>query len=214
MSILVKICGLKDEDSIFAAVEEGADFLGFVFYPKSPRFITPSEVAELTDGLPDDVYKVGLFVNPTIEELDSVLSEVRLDFIQLHGNETPEFLDSLRQEFALPIIKAVGISCAADIDAALQYKDSADWLLFDAKPPKEADRPGGNALSFDWNILAGREFPLPIMLAGGLDAGNVALAIGIVDPQAVDVSSGVEDSPGVKNPDKIRLFIENAKLAK
>lgn len=214
MTTLVKICGLKDEDSLFAAVEEGADFLGFVFYAKSPRFITPQEVAELTDGLPEDIYKVGLFVDPSLEELDSALSQVRLDFIQLHGRETPDYLDSIRQEFAIPLIKAVGISCSADIDAALQYKDSADWLLFDAKPPKGADRPGGNALSFDWNILRGRKYPLPIMLAGGLSAENVGKAIEIARPDAVDVSSGVEDAPGVKNPDKIRRFIENAKLAK
>lgn len=208
MSPLVKICGITDEDGLAAAVANGADFIGMVFFPPSPRFITPEQAAELVDLLPDEVRKVGLFVDPDDATLHQVLSDVRFDLIQLHGTESPERVEDIRQEWAVPVMKMIPVSAADDLIAAEAYFDVADWLLFDARPPAGSTRPGGNAVAFDWSILQGRSWPLPWMLAGGLTPENVADAIRASGAQAVDVSSGVEDRPGVKSADRIRAFID------
>lgn len=208
MSPLVKICGITDEDGLAAAVANGADFIGMVFFPPSPRFITPEQAAELVDLLPDEVRKVGLFVDPDDATLHQVLSGVRFDLIQLHGTESPERVEGIRQEWAVPVMKMIPVSAADDLIAAEAYFDVADWLLFDARPPAGSTRPGGNAVAFDWSILQGRSWPLPWMLAGGLTPENVADAIRASGAQAVDVSSGVEDRPGVKSADRIRAFID------
>lgn len=213
MSVRVKICGINDEDGLEAAVLAGADMLGFVFYPPSPRFITPERAAELIDLLdPEtDVETVALVVDADDDTLGNVLSHVRFDHIQCHGKETPERVDAIRQEWALPVIKAISIATADDLAQIDPYLGVADRLLFDAKPPKGASLPGGNAAAFDWTILSGRSWGTPWLLAGGLDPANVAEAIRISGAQAVDVSSGVESGPGKKDPDKIRAFIEAAK---
>lgn len=212
---LVKICGLTDGDAVDAAIEAGADMLGFVFFPKSPRHVSPEEVAELLDPVPpevrEDVDIVGLFVDPTDEEIDAVFRHVRLDVIQLHGQETPERVEALRLEFAAEIIKAVGVSEAADLTAAEPYVGIADYLLFDAKPPQDADRPGGNAHSFPWDIMQGWTAKGPWLLAGGLTPENVAEAIKTAGAPGVDVSSGVEAAPGEKDPAKIEAFLKAAK---
>lgn len=209
-AVEVKICGLTDEDNIDAAIEAGADYIGLVFFPKSPRNVSPDLAAELVQ-LCDEVKKIGLFVDPDDALLDQVLTQLRLDLVQLHGSETPERVEYIRQEYGVPVMKVIPISTAADLAQADLYADVADWLLFDAKAPKDATLPGGNALSFDWTILKGFKSPLPWMLAGGLTLDNVAEAIKITGAKAVDVSSGVESAPGVKDADKIRAFVKAAK---
>lgn len=209
--VQVKICGLTDEDMVDAAIDAGADFLGVVFFAKSPRNLTIERAAEVLEFVPEDVKRVGLFVNPDDAFLEDVMNNLRLDMFQMHGSESPERIEAIRLEFGMPVIKALGISSAADLDAAQAYADVADWLLFDAKAPAGADRPGGNAAAFDWSLLADRKWPCPWMLAGGLDATNVAEAIRLSGARAVDVSSGVESAPGVKDAEKIAAFIAAAK---
>jgi phosphoribosylanthranilate isomerase len=209
--VLVKICGLTEDEGLDAALDAGADFLGLVFFPPSPRFITPSDAGELFQYLPEEAKVVGLFVDPSFAEIEQVLSSVRLDMIQLHGSESVERIEEIRFEFGHPVMKALSIATAADLDAAREFAEVADWLLFDAKPPKDADRPGGNAVSFDWTLLQGRSWACPWMLAGGLTPETVAEAIRISGATAVDVSSGVESAPGIKNAEKIARFIQAAK---
>ncbi|MCR6630017.1 MAG: phosphoribosylanthranilate isomerase [Magnetospirillum sp.] len=212
MSVAVKICGLNDEDAIDAALEAGADYLGFVFFAKSPRAVTAEQAAELTQFI-EGAHKVGLFVDPDDSLLDEVLAHVRLDLLQFHGAETPERLAAIRAEYGVPVMKVIPVSTAADLSAAETFADVVDWLLFDAKPPKDAALPGGNAVSFDWTILKGFTSKVPWMLAGGLTPANVAEAVKVSGAKAVDVSSGVESSPGSKDPDKIRAFVAAAKGA-
>lgn len=208
---LVKICGLTDPDAVAAAVEGGATHLGFVFFPPSPRHVEPWEAAELCDGLPDDITVVGLFVDPTDDEVDAVMQQVRLGMIQAHGSETPERVDALRLEFGMPVMKALGVSGPDDLDAARTYLGVADMLLFDAKPPKDADRPGGNATAFDWAIMKGwTDRETPWLLAGGLTPANVAEALRVSGAWGVDVSSGVEAAPGEKDPALITAFLDAA----
>lgn len=202
----VKICGLTDEESIDAAIEAGADYLGFVFFAKSPRAVTAEQAAELTQFI-EGVQKVGLFVDPDDGLVNDVLTHVRLDLLQFHGNETPQRLAELRAEYGVPVMKVIPVAEAADLKAAEPFYDVVDHILFDAKPPKGSDLPGGNAVSFDWSILKGFTCPVPWMLAGGLTPANVKDAIKATRAPAVDVSSGVESAPGVKDADKIRAFI-------
>jgi len=211
VSVSVKICGITDLDAIDAAVEGGADMVGFVFYPPSPRAVKPDFAADLADILPPETQVVGLFVDADDATFDRVIGDLRLDLIQCHGKESPERIDAIRLEYGLPVMKAISIETALDFELVKEYLDVADRLLFDTKPPKGATLPGGNAVSFDWSLLSGRKFSLPWMLAGGLDAGNVAEAIRISGAKAVDVSSGVEIAPGQKDPAKIKAFIKAAK---
>lgn len=213
MAVTVKICGINTPAAAETAGAAGADMIGLVFYPPSPRAVTPAQAATVAARVADGVGKVGLFVDPDDASIDAVLSAVPLDLLQLHGAETPERLAEIRRRFAVPVMKAVKIAGRADVARADAYSAAADRLLFDAKPPKDmaGALPGGNALAFDWQLLAGRDWPLPWMLSGGLDARNVAEAVRISGARAVDVSSGVEDRPGVKNPDKIRAFVAAAK---
>ncbi len=213
MSVLAKICGITDTDGLDAAVEHGADFVGFVFYKASPRFILPAAAAELADALPDEVTKVGLFVDPTNDELEAALRDFRLDLIQLHGTESVERVDDIRLEFGLPVIKALGIATSADVTAALAYEDHADWLMFDAKPTPEDTRPGGLGRSFAWHLLQDWRGETPWILAGGLTPENVAQAVEASGAGAVDVSSGVESAPGIKDPARIAAFLKAAKNA-
>lgn len=210
MRVSVKICGLKDARSVAAAVESGAAFTGFVFFRRSPRWVSAEAAGALINEVPRSVTTVGLFVNPTDVELETVLRHARLGMIQLHGTETPERVDKVRLLSGLPVIKAVGVSTARDVVGAQIYENHADWLLFDAKPPKDATRPGGNALAFDWPLLKAYTGKTPWMLAGGLTRANVAAAMKSAGARAVDVSSGVESAPGVKSPAKIRAFLKTA----
>lgn len=212
-SVQAKICGINGEAGMAAAIAGGADFVGLVFFAKSPRAVSPERAAELLDGVPARVTRVGLLVDPEDALLDDVLMHVRLDLLQLHGSETPERVEAVRLAFGTPVMKALGVSGAADLDAAREYAEVADRLLFDAKPPAGADRPGGHARAFDWTLLKGRKWPCPWMLAGGLTPENVAEAIAESGAPAVDVSSGVESAPGVKDPDRILRFIKAAKGA-
>jgi phosphoribosylanthranilate isomerase len=209
----VKICGVNAPEALSAAVAGGADYVGFVFYPRSPRYVTPEAAHALAAQAPARVTKVGLAVDLDDAALAAILEAVPLDMWQLHGGESPARVARIKARFGLPVMKAVKISESADLAAAEPYFRVADRLLFDAKPPKEMTGalPGGNALTFDWHLLAGRTWPLPWMLSGGLDPGNVAEAARISGARAVDVSSGIEDRPGLKNPDKIRAFLAAAK---
>ncbi len=211
MSVDVKICGLSDAESVDAAIDGGADYLGFVFFEKSPRNVAPTLVAELVEDVPEEVRKVGLFVDPDDALLGQVLTHVRLDCLQLHGSETPERVDAIRLSCGLPVMKVVGVSDAADVAAASRYTDHADMLLFDAKPPPDADRPGGNATTFNWSLMTAYRGALPWLLAGGLTPENVAQAIIEANAPGVDVSSGVESAPGQKDPALITAFLKAAK---
>mgnify|MGYP001403909963 CR=1 FL=1 len=195
------------------AVEAGAHYLGFVFFAGSPRAVTPDQAAALADVVPPGIARVGLFVNPDDATLDQVLSTAPLDMIQLHGTEQPGRVSAIRARTGLPVMKAVAISGPDDVTQGHAYADVADRLMFDAKPPKDATRPGGNALSFDWQLIAGESWSKPWILAGGLTPENVADAIAASGATAVDVSSGVEDASGAKNPENIRGFIAAAKGA-
>ncbi len=213
MSVEVKICGVNAPEAVAAAVEGGADYLGFAFYLRSPRYVTPAAAHELAAQAPVRVVKVGLAVDLDDAALAAILEAVPLDLWQLHGGESPARVAQIKERFGLPVMKVVRIAGPADVTAAEAYLRVADRLLFDAKPPKEMTDalPGGNALAFDWQLLAGRSWPVPWMLAGGLDPENVAEAIRVSGARTVDVSSGVEDRPGLKNPDKIRAFLAAAR---
>jgi len=204
---LVKICGLTDEDGVIAAVEHGADFLGFVFFRKSPRYIEPANVPGLIEELPEDVKTVALFVDPTDDELDAVFRHFRPDFVQLHGSESPERVEKIRFEYAVEAIKVIPIHDADDLVKADPYIDIADWLMFETRPPEGADRPGGHGIAFDWALMKGWKRRIRWFLAGGLTPETVAEALHVSGAPAVDVSSGVESSPGVKDPEKIAAFL-------
>jgi phosphoribosylanthranilate isomerase len=206
MTIEVKICGINDPRAMKAAVEHGARYVGLVFYPASPRAVTPAMAADLANLVPPLVTKVGLFVNPKDTDLRDVLKDVPLDMIQLHGDEPAKRVASIKGMTGLQVMKALSIATPADLDKVPEYEAVADQILFDAKAPEGA-LPGGNAKVFDWKILAGRSFKKPWMLAGGLNAHNLEEAIRVASPPAIDVSSGVEDHPGHKNIAKIRELL-------
>lgn len=206
----VKICGLSTAEDIRVAAEAGARYVGFVFFPKSPRNVTIQQARDLAVDVPLGVAKVALTVNADNDLLDAITSAVPLDMIQLHGNESPERVTEVKARYGLPVMKVVGLSSADDLTRIADYETVADQILVDAKAPKDADLPGGNGLSFDWRLLEGREWAVPWMLAGGLHAGNVAEAIARTGARQVDLSSGVESAPGVKDPAKIREFMQAA----
>lgn len=210
--IQVKICGLSSPQAVQAATDAGADYVGFVFYARSPRAVTAAQAVPLARAVPAGVHKVGLFVDADDAFIAAVLAGVSLDYLQLHGAETPQRVAEIRARFGLPLIKAAAISDRADIIRARSYEAVCDMLLFDAKPPPAADAlPGGNGLIFDWTLIAGHSWQRPWMLSGGLDAANLAEAVRISGAKLVDVSSGVESAPGVKDLAKIRAFVETAK---
>jgi phosphoribosylanthranilate isomerase len=212
MTLQAKICGINSRPALDAAIAGGAAFVGFVFYPRSPRALTPTAAAALAAAVPPRIRKVALVVDEPDARLAEILAAVPVDMLQLHGKETPARAGEIKKRFGRPVMKAISIAGTADLAGAEDYLDVVDWLLFDAKPPPQMTNalPGGNALSFDWQLLAGGAWPLPWMLSGGLNAGNLAEAVRISGAGAVDVSSGVEDRPGVKNPAKIAAFLELA----
>lgn len=209
MAITAKICGVKTPDAVAAVVEGGASHMGFNFYPPSPRYISPALAATLAAETPGEVCTVGVFVDADDHTLGAALDAVGLDLLQLHGDESIERVAAVRGRFGLPVIKAIRVSGADDIAAAGAFAEVADWLLFDARTPVEMKDalPGGNALSFDWRLIAGRSWPVPWMLSGGLEIANLAEAVSISSARLVDVSSGVEDRRGHKSPAMIRAFL-------
>ncbi|MDD2868240.1 phosphoribosylanthranilate isomerase [Neomegalonema sp.] len=206
----VKICGIRSRADLAVAAEAGARYAGFVFFPPSPRALTPQTAAALAREAPEGLCKVGLFVNPADEDLDAVLELAALDMIQIHKVEDPARLAALRRRAGLPLIAAAPLGAEEDFLLALRLSRAADMILFDARPAPDAALPGGNGLAFDWSLLAGRRWPGPWMLAGGLTPENVAEAVARTGAARVDVSSGVESAPGVKDAAKIRAFARAA----
>ena len=206
--IAVKICGLRSRADISTAAEAGARYVGFVFFPKSPRALTPDEARPLAETVPPGVAKVALVVDMVDAALDATVGTLPIDIIQLHGSETPDRVVEIRRRYGLPVMKAVGLAGPADLDRIAEYEKVADQLLVDAKPPEGGVLPGGNGIAFDWRLIAGRTWKKPWMLAGGLTPDTVAEAARLTGAQQVDVSSGVERAPGVKDPDLIRAFLK------
>jgi phosphoribosylanthranilate isomerase len=213
MPLLVKICGLKTPAALDAALEVGADMVGFVFFPPSPRNLDFETASALGEQVQGRAKKVALSVDATDAELDRVVEALKPDMLQLHGKETPERVAAVRSRFHLPVMKALPIEQRSDLAPIRLYEKVADWLLFDGRAPREATRPGGLGKTFDWSLLENLDVKLPFMLSGGLDAGNVAEALRITRAGAVDVSSGVERAPGEKDVEKIRAFIRAARAA-
>lgn len=203
-----KICGLSTEATLDAAITHGASHIGFVFFPKSPRDIAPARAAALVARVPARIGKVGVFVDPDDALLDHAVA-AGLDTIQLHGHESPERTATIRARFGRKVWKAVPIRTRADLAEASAWREAADLILYDAKPPRGADLPGGMGLRFDWRLLQGFAHPLPWALSGGLDADSVADAVHITGATLLDISSGVESAPGVKDVDKIAAFLQS-----
>ena len=199
MTIAIKFCGLRQPADIDAAAASGARYVGFVFFPKSPRCVTETEARALALRVPPGIAKVGLVVDMDGAGMEALLAKVPLDMLQLHGAETPARVADVKARFGLPVMKAVGIATAEDLGALDAFGAVADQLLVDARPPPGADRPGGNAVAFDWRLIAGRRWPVPWLLAGGLTPENVAEAVALTGARQVDVSSGIESAPGVKD---------------
>ena len=208
--VAVKICGLTSPQDVVAAAEAGARYVGFVFFPKSPRNVSVQQAKALAAEVPFGVAKVALTVNADDALLDEITQNVAIDILQLHGSESVERVAQIKARTGLPVMKAIGISDADDLQKIVDYGRVADMLLVDAKPPKNADLPGGNGLAFDWRLLAGRKWAVPWMLAGGLTPDNVQQAIQLTGARQVDVSSGVESAPGVKDPAKVAAFVSAA----
>ena len=209
--VSVKICGLATVDDVRACADAGANYIGLVFFEKSPRNITIPAARELALAAPLGLAKVALVVNSSDAELDAITGTVPLDMLQLHGRETPERVAEVKARYDLPVMKAVGIADGDDLPKLESYFGVADQILVDAKPPKGGELPGGNGLSFDWRLISGRRWPCPWMLAGGLTAENVAEAVKMTGAKQVDVSSGVEDAPGLKNAELIQKFVQSSR---
>lgn len=210
MSVRVKICGLTRAEDVAAVAAAGAAYAGFVFFPKSPRHLDPAAARALMLAVPEGIAKVALTVNATDAELDALIADLPIDILQLHGRESPDRVAAVRARSGLPVMKAVGIATEADLPALEDQGRAADMLLVDAKPAPGAALPGGNGLAFDWRLIAGRRWPVPWMLAGGLTPDNVAEAVRLTGARQVDVSSGVEAAPGVKDAARIADFVRAA----
>lgn len=211
--VRVKICGLTARADVAAAVKAGAAYVGFVFFPASPRNLSIDAARDLALSVPPGVAKVALTVDAADDLLDAILAGVPLDLLQLHGHEPPDRVAGLRARHGLPVMKAVGLADEADLAQIETYARVSDQILVDARPPRGAALPGGNGLAFDWRLVAGRRWPVPWMLAGGLTPENVAEAIRLTGARQVDVSSGVESAPGVKDPHRIDAFCAAARRA-
>jgi phosphoribosylanthranilate isomerase len=212
LGIRVKICGLTRPEDVSAVADAGAAYAGFVFFPKSPRNVTIEQARHLAVEVPVGVAKVALVVNADDALLDAITAAVPLDILQLHGSESPKRVSEVRSRYGLPVMKAVGVADQEDVAALDLYAEVADQILVDAKPPKNADLPGGNGVSFDWRLISARRWSKPWMLAGGLTPDNVAEAIALTGAKQVDVSSGVETAPGVKDAGVIQEFIQATRV--
>ena len=213
MPLLVKICGLKSPEALDVALEAGADQVGFVFFAPSPRNLGYGAARALGEQVRGRAAKVALTVDATDDMLSEIIEAVRPDMLQLHGSETPDRVVTVRSRFGLPVMKALPIEDRASLSPIRLYANVADKIIFDARAPREATRPGGLGKPFDWRLLEGADPGIPFMLSGGLDVGNVADALSITRAPGVDVSSGVERAPGEKDADKIRAFVRVARAA-
>ncbi|MEO4044375.1 phosphoribosylanthranilate isomerase [Hoeflea sp. CAU 1731] len=208
MTTTVKICGMKTKETIEAALASGASLIGFIFFEKSPRNVTPEEAGRLRRGIGDRASVVAVTVNADDAVLDRIVDEVKPDYLQFHGGETPERVRQVRARYGLPVIKAFSIRDAADIEAIQAWRGVADRFLLDAKAPAGSELPGGNGVSFDWSLLRTLDGDVDYMLSGGLNAGNVRAALETTGATAIDISSGVESAPGVKDSALISRFFE------
>jgi phosphoribosylanthranilate isomerase len=208
--VRVKICGVRTVAEVAAIATAGAAYVGFNFFPKSPRLITIGAAREAALAAPPGLAKVALVVDADDATLDAIVAAVPLDMLQLHGRETPDRVAEVRARYGLPVMKAAGLAGPDDLPALAAFEAVADQILVDAKPPKGAVLPGGNGVAFDWRLIAGRRWPKPWMLAGGLTPQNVAEAVRLTGARQVDVASGVEVSPGVKDSALIRAFVAAA----
>jgi len=206
MTLDIKICGLKSDEAVAAALESGASHIGFIFFEKSPRHISIEEAARLREAARGKALAVAVTVDADDATLDAIVSGMKPDILQLHGHETADRIRELKSRHGLPVIKALSIREASDLDLIKTYLGVADRFLLDAKPPAGADLPGGNGVAFDWTILTSLDANVDYMLSGGINAGNIASALRLARPSGVDVSSGVENAPGEKDPEKIRAF--------
>lgn len=213
MSAQAKICGIRTAEDARVCALNGATYVGLVFFERSPRNVTIAEARELSKQIPEQLKKVALVVNPEDQLISEIVATAQVDILQLHGGETPERVSEIRSRFGLPVMKAVGIAEKSDLLKVDLYSDVADILLIDANPPKGGPLPGGNGVAFDWELIADANWEFPWMLAGGLTPENVAEAIRLTGAPAVDVSSGVEGSPGIKDPAKIEEFLQAIKAA-
>jgi phosphoribosylanthranilate isomerase len=211
MSLIVKICGLSTRETLDVALDSAADMVGFVFFPPSPRHLNLEVARDLGQAVKSRAAKVALTVDADDATLVSIIEALQPDLLQLHGSETAARLREIRQKFALPVMKALPVETSADLAILPGYADVADRILFDARAPHEATRPGGLGAVFDWHILENLDLAVPFMVSGGLHAGNVAEAVRVTRAGGVDVSSGVEDTPGHKDPEMIRAFIRAAR---
>ena len=212
--VRVKICGLKTPGDVAAVAKAGAAYAGFNFFPKSPRYVTPETARALALAAPEGMCKVALVVDAEDAVLDAIVAEVPLDMLQLHGHESPARVAEVKARYGLPVMKVIGVADEADLAPLLDYQLVADQILIDAKAPKGAVLPGGNGLTFDWRLLVGRKWLKPWMLAGGLTPDNVGRAIQLTGARQVDVASGVESAPGVKDASRIAAFVEAAQGVK
>jgi phosphoribosylanthranilate isomerase len=211
MSLIVKICGLSTRETLDAALQAGADMVGFVFFPPSPRHLDLATARDLGRQAKGRAAKVALTVDADDATLANIVEALQPDILQLHGKETVARLRDIKQAFGLPVMKAIAVATSVDLAPLLGFAAVADRILFDARAPKDATRPGGLGAVFDWHVLEKLDLKLPFMVSGGLDAGNVAEAVRVTRAGGVDVSSGVERAPGVKDPDMIRSFIRAAR---
>jgi phosphoribosylanthranilate isomerase len=214
MSLDIKICGLKTPETLDAALAGGATHVGFIFFAKSPRWIEPAAAGALRGVAKGRALAVAVSVDADDAFLDAIVAAMAPDMLQLHGKETPQRVGEVKARYGLPVMKALSVSEAADLDRALAFAGVADRLLFDAKPPKGSELPGGNGVSFDWTLLKALPAGTDYLLSGGLNAGNVGEAMRLADPPGLDVSSGVESAPGVKEVGLIRGFFGAVRAAR
>ena len=213
MTLDIKICGLTTDETLLAALDEGANHIGFIFFSKSPRHIEPAAAGMLRKHALGRAKAVAVTVNADDDALDAIVTQMAPDIMQLHGSETPERVRAVKQHYGLPVMKAFSISEATDLAQVGQFSDVADRLLFDAKPPKDSQLPGGNGVSFDWRILAALDRNVDYMLSGGLNAANIGDALRLSNPPGIDISSGVERAPGIKDAALIAEFFKAVRSA-
>jgi phosphoribosylanthranilate isomerase len=213
MSLDIKICGLKTAAALAAALAGGASHVGFIFFPKSPRNIEPDEAGRLREAALGKAIAVAVTVDADDQALDRIVAAMQPDMLQLHGTESPERVAAVKGRYRLPVMKALSVRNAADLGAVASYRRGADRLMFDAKPPAGSQLPGGNGVSFDWRLLVGLDADVDYMLSGGLNAANIGEALRLANPSGIDISSGVESAPGVKEPALIEAFFRAVRTA-
>ena len=214
MALDIKICGLKTDGAMAAALAGGASHVGFIFFAKSPRYVEPAEAGRLREAARGKALAVAVTVDASDAFLDEIIAKMQPDMLQLHGAETPERVAEVKARYGLPVMKALPLSDAADLDRIKPFIGISDRFLFDAKPPKGSELPGGNGVAFDWRILVGLDGGVDYMLSGGLNAANIGDALRLANPPGIDISSGVESAPGVKDPALIEQFFRAVRAAR